>query len=35
LRRNRFLALFDSTPHPNVRLSRLAPLLERVTAPAK
>lgn len=30
LRRNRFIALFDATPHPNIRLSKLAPLLERV-----
>lgn len=30
LRRNRFIALFDATPHPNLRLSKLAPLLERV-----
>ena len=35
LRRNKFLALLDSTPHPNIRLSRLAPLIERVKAPAK
>lgn len=35
LRRNKFLALFDSTPHPNIRLSRLAPLIERVMAPGK
>lgn len=30
LRRNKFLALFDATPHPSIRLSRLAPLMERV-----
>jgi hypothetical protein len=35
LRRNKFMALFDATPHPSVRLSRLAPLIERVAAPAK
>lgn len=35
LRRNKFIALFDSTPHLNIRLSRLAPLIERVVAPAK
>ncbi len=35
LRRNKFIALVDSTPHPNIRLSRLAPLIERVAAPAK
>lgn len=33
LRRNKFLALFDSTPHPSIRLSRLVPLIERVSAP--
>src|SRR4051812_3757795 len=32
LRRNKFIALFDSTPHPSIRLSRLAPLIERVAA---
>lgn len=35
LRRNKFIALFDATPHPSIRLSRLAPLIERVTPPAK
>ena len=35
LRRNKFVALLDSTPHPSIRLSRLAPLIERVGAPAK
>ena len=35
LRRTKFLALFDATPHPSIRLSRLAPLIERVAAPAK
>ncbi len=34
LRRNKFIALFDATPHPSIRLSRLAPLLERVAGPA-
>lgn len=33
LRRNKFMALLDSTPHPGIRLSRLAPLIERVAAP--
>lgn len=33
LRRNKFTALYDATPHPSIRLSRLAPLIERV-APA-
>jgi hypothetical protein len=35
LRRNKFMALIDSTPHPSIRLSRLAPLIERVGAPPK
>jgi hypothetical protein len=35
LRRNKFVALLDSTPHPSIRLSRLAPLIERVATPAK
>lgn len=35
LRRNKFIALFDATPHPSIRLSRLAPLMERVAAPTK
>jgi hypothetical protein len=35
LRRNKFIALFDSTPHVSIRLSRLAPLIERVVAPGK
>lgn len=30
LRRNKYIALFDATPHPGVRMSKLAPLLERV-----
>jgi hypothetical protein len=33
LRRTKYVALFDSTPHPSIRLSRLAPLIERVAAP--
>jgi hypothetical protein len=33
LRRSKFIALLDATPHPSVRLSRLTPLLERVTVP--
>lgn len=33
LRRNKFIALLDATPHPSIRLSRLAPLLERVAVP--
>ena len=35
LRRNQFIALLDSTAHPTIRLSRLAPLVQRVAAPAK
>ena len=35
LRRNKFIALLDSTPHPSIRLSRLAPLIERVAPPPK
>lgn len=35
LRRNKFIALFDATPHPSIRLSRLAPQIERVVAPTK
>ena len=35
LRRNKFITLLDSTPHPSIRLSRLAPLIERVATPAK
>jgi hypothetical protein len=34
-RRNKFIALLDSTPHPSIRLSRLAPLIERVAPPPK
>lgn len=30
LRRNKFMALLDSTQHPSVRLSKLAPLIERM-----
>jgi len=30
LRRNKFVALFDATPHPSIRLSRLASMIERV-----
>jgi hypothetical protein len=33
IRRTKFITLFDATPHPSIRLSRLAPLIERV-APA-
>ncbi len=33
LRRSKFMALFDSTPHLGIRLSGLAPLIERVAAP--
>ena len=32
LRRDKYLALYDTAPHPTVRLSRLAPLIERVAA---
>lgn len=35
LRRNKFIALFDSTPHVSIRLSRLAPLIERVMTSPK
>lgn len=35
LRRNKFISLYDATTHPSVRLSRLAPLIERVCAPTK
>lgn len=35
LRRNQFIALLDSTEHPAIRLTRLAPLVERVAGPAK
>lgn len=30
IRRNKFVALFDATPHPSIRLSQLAPMIERV-----
>jgi hypothetical protein len=33
LRRNKFIALYDATAHPSIRLSRLAPLIERVVPP--
>jgi len=35
LRRNQFIALLDSTAHPTIRLSRLAPLVQRVATPVK
>jgi hypothetical protein len=35
LRRNKFMAILDATPHLSVRLSKLAPMLERVAAPVK
>ncbi len=35
LRRNKFVALFDVTPHPSIRLSRLASMIERVTPTQK
>ncbi len=35
LRRNKFIALLDSTQHPSIRLSKLAPLIERMAPPAK
>ena len=35
LRRNKFVALFDATPHPYIRLSRLASMIERVTPTQK
>lgn len=35
LRRNKFISLYDATTHPSIRLSRLAPLIERVAAPHK
>jgi hypothetical protein len=31
LRRQRYMSLLDSTPHPSIRLSRLAPMLDRIT----
>lgn len=33
LRRNKFIALLDATPHPSIRLSRLVPLIERMSPP--
>jgi septal ring factor EnvC (AmiA/AmiB activator) len=30
LKRNKFIALLDSTQHPSIRLSKLAPLIERM-----
>lgn len=35
LRRNQYIALLDSTEHPAIRLSRLAPIVQRVAAPTK
>jgi hypothetical protein len=35
LRRNQYIALFDATPHPSVRMSRLVPLIERVAEAPK
>lgn len=35
LRRSKYIALFDATPHPSIRLSSLAPHIERVMSPAK
>lgn len=34
LRRNKFVALFDATPHPSIKLSKLASMIERVGTPA-
>jgi hypothetical protein len=34
LRRNKFIALLDSTQHPSIRLSKLVPLIERLEQPA-
>ncbi len=34
LRRNKYIALYDASQHPSIRLSRLAPLIERVAAKA-
>ncbi len=31
-RRNKYIALFEATPHPSLRLTRLAPMIERVGA---
>ncbi len=35
MRRNKFIALLDGTPHPSIRLSKLAPMIERVAKPTK
>jgi hypothetical protein len=35
VRRNKFIALFEATPHPSLRLTRLAPMIERVGPAAK
>ena len=35
LRRSQFMSLLDSTAHPTIKLSRLAPLVQRVAASAK
>ena len=35
LRRNKFIALLDSTQHPSIRLSKLVPLIERLEQPSK
>ena len=35
LRRNKFIALLDGTPHPSIRLSQLAPMIERLAATQK
>lgn len=35
LRRNKYIALYDASQHPSIRLSRLAPLIERVAAKSK
>jgi hypothetical protein len=31
LRRQKYMSLIDSTPHPSIRLSQLAPMLDRIT----
>jgi hypothetical protein len=33
LRRNKYISLYDATTHPSIRLSRLAPLIQRVATP--
>lgn len=33
LRRNKYIALLDATPHPTIRLNRLVPMLDRVLPP--